>query len=102
MGIQVHIRGTNTIKMLLMVPKDRPTNYRKVVLYTGLNAHTSTVQKSTQGNQADPFGTSSRNTSGPHPLYTNKVTLQDTKYAQTASPLGITGVTRNVKEAMYI
>ena len=34
--------------------------------------------RNTQRNQADPSGTGSRNISGPHPLYINTVTPQDT------------------------
>ena len=45
--IQVHFKGNNTIKTLLMAPKDKDNKLQKVGLYTGLSAHTSTTQSST-------------------------------------------------------
>ena len=45
LGIQVHFKGSNTIKTLLMACKDRDNKLKKVGSYIGINGHTSTVQK---------------------------------------------------------
>ena len=55
--IQVHFKGSNTIKIILMAPKDRDNKLKKKVgSFTGLNAHTLTVQRNTYGNQAELSG----------------------------------------------
>ena len=41
LGIQVHFKGTNTIKTLLMAPKDRDNKLEKVGLYIDVNAQTT-------------------------------------------------------------
>ena len=44
-GNQVHFRGTNTIKTLLMIPKEKDNKLQKSVVIYRLNAHTSTAQR---------------------------------------------------------
>ena len=53
-GIQVHFKGTNTVKQLLMAPKDEDPKLTKVVSYTGINAPASTAQNNTQENLEEP------------------------------------------------
>ena len=43
--IQVHFKGSNTIKTLQMASKDRENKPQKVGSFTGLNAHISTAQR---------------------------------------------------------
>ena len=46
-GFQVHFKGTNTIKQLLMAPKDKDSKLQKVGSSTSINAHKLTAQKNT-------------------------------------------------------
>ena len=46
-GFQVHFKGTNTIKQLLMVPKDKDSKLQKVGLYTSTNVHKLAAQRNT-------------------------------------------------------
>ena len=79
LGNQVHFKGTKTIKNPSHGPRTGTANFKRVESYIHSNAHTSTVRRNAQGNLAEPLGTGSKNTSGPHPLYTTTATLQDTQ-----------------------
>ena len=46
-GIQVHYKGTNTLRTLLGNPKDKDPKHTKVESYITTNAHTSIAQKPT-------------------------------------------------------
>ena len=100
LGIQVHFKGTYTIKTLLMVSRRGTTNFKKVGLYIGLSAHTSTVQRNTQENQAEPAGQFQGTPQAPSPIHHHSHST-----GQPVSPKCFSivdresqGVTRNIKD----
>ena len=87
-GIQVYFKGTNTIRLLFMAPKDK--DIRKVGLFISTSVHISNVQKNTLVNLAAHLGTDSRNISKHHHPFINTPAPQETQ------------LTRNIKEAIFI
>ena len=97
--MQVHFKGSNTIKTLLMAPKVRDNKLQKVGSYSGL-----TVQEYI-GESGRSFGNRLReHLRAPSPIHQNSHST-----GHPVSPKYFTiadrepqGVTRNIKEAMYI
>ena len=57
LGVLVHFKGSNTIKTLLMAPKDRDDKLQKIgVIYRFKCPHINCPEEYI-GNQADPSGT---------------------------------------------
>ena len=81
LGIQVDFRGTNTIKILLMSPpRIGTTNYRKVVLYIGLNAHKNQLAREVQrGIRQILWGLAQGTSQGSIPYTPTQSTPQDTQ-----------------------
>ena len=79
LGIQVHFRGTNTIKNLLMAPKDRDHKLQKSAVIYGFKCPHINCPEEYIGESGRSFGDWLKKTSGPNPLYTNTVTPQDTQ-----------------------
>ena len=86
-GIHVHFKGTNTIKSLLMAPKDKDIKFQKSGSFTSTSAHMLTVQRNILVNLAGHLGTDSRNISKHNHPFINTPVPQDTQLAQTVFPL---------------
>ena len=82
-GIQVHFRGTNTLRTALGNPKDKDPKANQTGIIYNTNAHTSNAPAPTLGSLADPWGKESRNISRPLPLYTTTVPPQDILWTPT-------------------
>ena len=104
LGIQVHFKGNNTIKTLLMAPRTGTTNFKKVGSHIDISAHTSTVWRNNRGIGQNLWGQAQGTPQGPipihhhshsigHPVSPKCSTIVDRKPQE---------VTRNIKEAMYI
>ena len=60
-GIQVHFKGTNTLRTLLVKPKDKDNKMKKVETFITSSALTSTAQMLTLESLAGHFGKESEN-----------------------------------------
>ena len=76
-GIQVHFKGTNTLRTALGNPKDKDPKPTKQASSTNTNAHISTAPAPTLGSLADPWGKELRNISRPLPPYPTTEPPQD-------------------------
>ena len=55
LGIQVHFKNNNTIRVFLMAPKIKDSKYQASGVIYRLSAHTLIAQKSTWVNLVDPL-----------------------------------------------
>ena len=79
LGIMLHCRGTNTIKTLLMTLNDRDNKLQKSgVIYRFKCPHINCL-KEYIGESGRSFREQLKEHLGPHYLYTNTVTPQDTQ-----------------------
>ena len=83
--VQVHFKGGQTIKGLLMTPKDKDPITNKVESYTDINAMKMGVRKSVLENLQEPLQRGSKNTRSPPPQFMTILTPQVIKLPSTIS-----------------
>ena len=84
-GMEVYFKGGNTIKNLLMAPKDQDTIQKKVESYTDTNVIGWSVMRNTLENPLEHLERGSKNTSRHLPPYmttlTSLVTMLSWKFS---------------------
>ena len=103
-GIQVHLKGSNTIKDFLMAPKDKDIKLQKSGVIYQYKCPTINCPVEYIGETGRALETHSRSTSESLPLFTITPAQQ---CIQLSSAFNILhretwGITRHIKEAMYI
>ena len=86
-GIQTYFKGGNTIKSLLMTPKDKDHITKKVVSSTDSSAKGWTVKMNTLRSHQEPLERGIKSTSRPPPQYMTTITSQVMKPALKISAL---------------
>ena len=104
MGIQVHFKGTNTIKSLCIASKNRDHKLQKSGVIYNLNTHALSVQKNIYGNLIELLGKGSRKFLGLHPFHYHSHSTGHLVSSEcfTIVDRDLQVVFRNIKEAMYI
>ena len=104
-GIQIHFKGTNTIKQLLMAPQDKDSKLQNSwIIYKYKYPHINCTEEYI-GKSGRTFGDRyEEHLKAPSPIY-----LHTTTTGHSVSPDCFSivsresqGLTRNIKEAMYI
>ena len=86
-GVQVHFKGGQTTKSLLIAPKDKyPITNKSGVIYRYINAVNMGVRKNTLESLLELLQKGSRNTRRPPALYLTTVTPQVILSTSTISP----------------
>ena len=73
-GVQVYFKGGNTIKNLLMAPKDKDTIQKKVESYTDIHVTGWNVMRNTLDSPLEHLERGSKNTSMHLPLFMTTLT----------------------------
>ena len=95
-------KGGTPLKPFSWPSRTGSTNSKKVGSLTGLSVHTSTAQRNPQENQAGHFGTGFRIILGLPPHHSHSTGHPASPECFTIVDRESQGVTRNIKEAMYI